>query len=93
MSGSVEVLKNVEESIVRADISVEMETEKIGKTMSNGEPKNGPKKPVEGFDGVQDTDAKEYLNNYQAHKTGISHQEMVDVYSNWASNYDQVCIY
>lgn len=45
---------------------------------------------IEGFDGVQNTDAKEYLNNYKAHKTGISHEEMVQVYTQWAANYDKV---
>lgn len=49
-----------------------------------------PKKDVEGFDGIQNQDAQQYLNNYKAHKTGISHDEMVQVYSNWAEDYDKV---
>jgi len=51
-----------------------------------GKVKNGT---VEGFENVNETDAKEYLNNYKAHKTGISHEEMVGVYTEWAEKYDQ----
>jgi len=48
-----------------------------------------PVKSVEGFENVDQTDAKEYLNNYKAHKTGISHDEMVQVYTKWATDYDK----
>lgn len=47
-------------------------------------------KNVEGLTGVQEKDALAYMNNYKAHKPGISHEEMVHAYSDWASTYDQV---
>jgi hypothetical protein len=45
---------------------------------------------VEGFANIQERDTAQYLNNYKAHRTGISHEEMVQVYTDWANNYDQV---
>ncbi|CAL8071408.1 unnamed protein product [Orchesella dallaii] len=63
-----------------------------GETQSdNHAVKNGvvPVKAVEGFDNVDQTDATQYLNNYKAHKTGISHEEMVQVYTQWATDYDK----
>jgi len=45
---------------------------------------------IEGFSNVTEQDAKEYLNNYKAHKRGISFHEMVKVYTDWAKSYDQV---
>lgn len=49
---------------------------------------NGTK--IVGIGGVPEEDVQEYKNNYKAHEVGISHDEMVKVYSNWAKNYDQV---
>jgi len=46
-------------------------------------------KSVEGISNVKPEDATMYLNNYKAHKTGITHEEMVRVYTEWANNYDQ----
>jgi len=43
---------------------------------------------VEGIDNVKPEDATMYLNNYKAHKTGITHEEMIRVYTEWANNYD-----
>jgi len=50
---------------------------------------NGQPKTIEGFENVNQKDALGYLSNYKAHKTGISHEEMVEVYTEWADNYDQ----
>lgn len=48
------------------------------------------KKPIEGFVNVADQDSKAYLRNYKTHQTGISHEEMIKAYSEWANNYDEV---
>jgi len=44
---------------------------------------------IEGFTNVNEQDATQYLNNYKAHKKGISHEEMIRVYTDWADNYDK----
>jgi SAM-dependent methyltransferase len=49
---------------------------------------NGEKKVPEGFVNVAEQDSSAYMANYRAHKTGISHDEMVKAYSDWADNYD-----
>jgi len=49
---------------------------------------NGALPKVEGFENVQEDDSGAYLANYRAHKKGISHQEMINAYSDWANNYD-----
>jgi len=55
---------------------------------------NEEKKVPEGFVNVAEQDSSAYMANYRAHKTGISHAEMVNAYSDWADNYDVVsCIY
>lgn len=45
---------------------------------------------IVGIAGVPEEHVREYKKNYKAHEVGISHDEMVKVYSNWAKNYDQV---
>jgi len=47
----------------------------------------------EGFVNVAEQDSSAYLANYRAHKTGISYDEMVQSYSDWANNYDAVSTY
>ncbi|CAG7721033.1 unnamed protein product [Allacma fusca] len=54
--------------------------------VSNGVKNGGAK--IEGIENVQETDSGAYLANYRAHKKGISHEEMVKAYSDWANNYD-----
>jgi len=56
------------------------------KKVNNGTPADA----VVGFTNVKQDDAQQYLNNYKAHRTGISHEEMVKVYTEWANNYDEV---
>ena len=56
--------------------------------ISNGQ-ENGHG-PVIGIDNVDESDTSSYMANYKAHKPGISQQEMVKAYSDWADNYDQV---
>jgi len=47
---------------------------------------------VEGIENVTPEDATIYLKNYKAHRTGIAHEEMVQVYTEWANDYDHdVC--
>lgn len=46
--------------------------------------------PVVGFENVPENDAAEYLNNYKTHTPGITHDEMVRAYTEWATNYDKV---
>jgi hypothetical protein len=58
---------------------------------ANGNSENGTAVPsVVGFTNVSKDDAQQYLNNYKAHRTGITHEEMVRVYTEWANNYDKV---
>ncbi|OXA44641.1 Williams-Beuren syndrome chromosomal region 27 protein [Folsomia candida] len=45
--------------------------------------------PVVGFENVPENDAAEYLNNYKTHTPGITHDEMVRAYTEWATNYDK----
>ncbi|XP_037029403.1 uncharacterized protein LOC119069455 [Bradysia coprophila] len=44
---------------------------------------------MEGFAYVAEQDSGAYKANYKAHKKGISHDEMVVAYSEWANNYDE----
>ncbi|ODM99001.1 Williams-Beuren syndrome chromosomal region 27 protein [Orchesella cincta] len=55
---------------------------------ATGEPNNNSS-TMEGIVGVPVEDKKQYENNYNAHKAGISHDEMVQVYTQWAGNYDK----
>jgi len=55
--------------------------------ISNGQ-ENGHG-PVIGIDNVDESDTSSYMANYKAHKPGISQQEMIKAYSDWADNYDQ----
>ena len=45
---------------------------------------------IAGFQNVQAEDSSAYLNNYKAHSKGISHEEMVQAYTEWADRYDDV---
>jgi len=53
-----------------------------------GDTSNNPSTSVVGIDGVAVEDKAQYENNYRAHKMGITHDEMVNVYSEWAGHYD-----
>lgn len=44
---------------------------------------------MEGFNNVAEHDSGAYKANYETHKKGISHGEMVEAYSEWANNYDE----
>jgi len=47
---------------------------------------------VLGIENVRDTHAAPYMANFKAHKPGISHEEMVEAYDEWANNYDRVTL-
>ncbi|CAL8080984.1 unnamed protein product [Orchesella dallaii] len=51
---------------------------------SSNEPVN-----IEGIVGVSEEDKRQYENNYKAHKSGITLDEVVNVYTNWAGDYDK----
>jgi len=52
------------------------------------EKQNGVDKVI-GIDNVNETDTSSYLANYNTHKPGISQEEMVKAYSDWANKYDE----
>ena len=60
----------------------------VSSTEENSVETNGG--TVAGFQNVQPEDSTAYLNNYKAHSKGISHEEMVQAYTEWADRYDDV---
>lgn len=62
-------------------------------SLTNGAVLNGVESEdgkVVGIDNVNERDASSYMANYKAHKPGISHEEMIKAYTEWADNYDKV---
>jgi len=61
--------------------------------VSNGHHENGvsnghEETTVLGMENVEESDTSSYKANFKAHKPGISHQEMIQAYTEWANNYD-----
>lgn len=59
-------------------------------SVTKGEKQDVSNGKVVGFENVGEEDSTQYLNNYKAHRTGITHEEMVSVYTEWANHYDEV---
>jgi len=58
-------------------------------SLQNGLANGHEDEPVVGISNVNESDTSSYMANYKAHKPGISQEEMIKAYTEWADNYDK----